>query len=139
MTGAPGAANGGRTIDVLICDDVDAMRMLLGAVIGLRPGLRVVGEARDGNEAISEAKRLQPDVILLDLSMPLRTGFEALPGICQAAPDAQVIVLSGFLAATIETDVLALGAALFMEKGAHPDAINDAIESVASRKRSPRV
>jgi len=139
MTGAPGAANGGGTIDVLICDDVDAMRMLLGAVIGLRPGLRVVGEARDGNEAISEAKRLQPDVILLDLSMPLRTGFEALPEIREAAPDARVIVLSGFLAATIETDVLTLGAALFMEKGAHPDAINDAIESVTARKLRARV
>jgi two-component system invasion response regulator UvrY len=103
-------------------------------VIGLRPGLRVVGEARDGSEAISEARRLQPDVILLDLSMPLRTGFEALPEILQAAPNARVIVLSGFLAATIETDVIALGAALFVEKGAHPDAINDAIESVGARK-----
>jgi DNA-binding NarL/FixJ family response regulator len=133
MTDAPGAANG-AVIDVLICDDVDAMRMLLGAVIGLRPGLRVAGEARNGNEAISEAKRLQPDVILLDLSMPLRTGFDALPEILQAAPGAQVIVLSGFLAATIETDVLALGAARFMEKGAHPDAINDAIESVGARR-----
>jgi len=72
MTGAPGAANGGGTIDVLICDDVDAMRMLLGAVIGLRPGLRVVGEARDGNEAISEASRLQPD------AHPARS-FDAAP------------------------------------------------------------
>jgi DNA-binding NarL/FixJ family response regulator len=134
VTDESAAANSGGTIDVLICDDVDAMRMLLGAVIGLRPGLRVVGEARDGNEAIAEAKRLQPDVVLLDLSMPFRTGFEALPAIRQAAPDARVIVLSGFLAATIEIDVLALGAALFMEKGAHPDAINDAIESVAARK-----
>jgi two-component system invasion response regulator UvrY len=133
MSSAPDAANG-SVIDVLICDDVDGMRMLLGAVIGLRPCLRLAGEARDGNEAISEARRLQPDVILLDLSMPLRTGFEALPEIRQAAPEAQVIVLSGFLAATIETDVLALGAALFMEKGAHPDEINDAIESVAARK-----
>jgi two-component system, NarL family, invasion response regulator UvrY len=139
MTGAAGAANGGGTIDVLICDDVDAMRLLLGAVIELRPGLRVVGEARDGNEAISEASRVQPDVILLDLSMPLRTGFEALPEILEAAPDAQVIVLSGFLAATIETEVLALGAALFMEKGSHPDAINDAIEAVAARKLGARV
>jgi len=50
-----------------------------------------------------------------------------------------VIVLSGFLAATIETDVLALGAARFMEKGAHPDEINDAIEAVAARKLGARV
>ena len=90
----------GDEIGVLICDDVDAMRMLLRVVIELRPGLKVVGEARDGDEAIGEAKRLQPDVILLDLSMPGRTGFDALPEIRQVAPKAKVIVLSGFVAST---------------------------------------
>ena len=120
------------TIGVLICDDIDAMRMLLGIVVGLRPSLRVVGEARDGNEAISEAKRLQPDVILLDLSMPRRTGLDALPEIRQVAPAAQVIVLSGFVASLIEDDVLALGAARFIEKGVDPDVIADAIEDVAA-------
>lgn len=123
-------------IGVLICDDVDAMRILLGVVIGLRPGLRVVGEARDGNEAIAEAKRLQPDVILLDLSMPRRTGLDALPELREVAPAAQVIVLSGFVASLIEDDVLKLGAARFIEKGADPDLIATAIEEVAAARRS---
>jgi two-component system invasion response regulator UvrY len=101
--------------------------MLLRVVIELRPGLEVVGEARDGNEAIAEAKRLQPDVILLDLSMPGRTGFDALPEIRQVAPKAKVIVLSGFVASTSAPAVLELGAALFIEKGANPDVIVAAI------------
>jgi DNA-binding NarL/FixJ family response regulator len=121
----------GAEIGVLICDDVEAMRMLLGLAIGLGADLRVVGEARDGNEAISEAKRLQPDVILLDLSMPRRTGLDALPAIKQAAPRAQVVVFSGFVASTIEAEVLALGAARFIEKGVDPEAIIAAIREVA--------
>jgi two-component system invasion response regulator UvrY len=131
MDDSPASTNG-RTIGVLICDDVDEMRMLLSVVVGLRPGLRVLGEARDGNEAISEAKRLQPDVILLDLSMPRKTGFDALPEIKQVAPAAQVIVLSGFVASTIAADVLARGAARFIEKGADPEVIFTAIEEVAA-------
>jgi two-component system invasion response regulator UvrY len=121
-------------IGVLICDDVDAMRMLLRVVVELRPGLRVVGEASDGNQAVTEAKRLQPDVILLDLSMPGRTGFDALPEIRQVAPDAKVIVLSGFVASTTAPKVLEIGASLFIEKGADPEEIVAAIEEVAAKK-----
>jgi DNA-binding NarL/FixJ family response regulator len=131
MADASGSGGDGE-IGVLICDDVDAMRMLLCLVVGLGADLRVVGEARDGNEAISEAKRLQPDVILLDLSMPRRTGLDALPEIRRAAPAAQIIVLSGFAASTIEAEVLALGAARFIEKGADPDMITAAIHEVAT-------
>jgi DNA-binding NarL/FixJ family response regulator len=130
MADASGSGGDGE-IGVLICDDVDAMRMLLCLVVGLGADLRVVGEARDGNEAISEAKRLQPDVILLDLSMPRRTGLDALPEIRRAAPAAQIIVLSGFAASTIEAEVLALGAR-FIEKGADPDVITAAIHEVAA-------
>jgi len=135
MGDSPGSTANGA-IDILICDDVGALRMLLSVVIGLQAGLRVVGEARDGNEAVSEAKRLQPDVILLDLAMPHRSGLDALPEIRQVAPAAQIIVLSGFAASTIAADVLALGAALFIEKGADPEAIVTAIEDV-SAQRSP--
>ncbi|HEY8724311.1 MAG TPA: response regulator transcription factor [Gaiellaceae bacterium] len=119
-------------IGVLICDDVDAMRMLLRVVVELRPGLRVVGEA--SNQAVTEAKRLQPDVILLDLSMPGRTGFDALPEIRQVAPDAKVIVLSGFVASTSAAAVLEIGASLFIEKGADPEEIVAAIGEVAAKK-----
>src|SRR6185312_2087691 len=59
---------------VLICDDTALIRKLVSMVIGNSFGLHVVGEATDGNEAVVEAKRLQPDVIVLDLAMPHRSG-----------------------------------------------------------------
>jgi DNA-binding NarL/FixJ family response regulator len=119
------------SIGVLICDDVESIRALLGTVIELHEGLRVVGEAKNGREAIAEAQRLQPDVILLDLSMPILTGLDALPEIKRVAPSAKVIVLSGFAAQMVEDDIVAHGADRFLEKGVHPDVITALIEEVA--------
>lgn len=127
--GSNGALNG--SIGVLICDDVESIRMLLGVIVEQQTGLHVVGEADDGLQAISEAERLQPDVILLDLSMPVLTGLDALPEIKRVAPGAKVIVLSGFAASMVADDVLAHGADRFLEKGVHPDAITATIEEVA--------
>lgn len=137
MTDAADLAENDR-IGVLICDDLDAMRALLRVVIQLRPGLSVVGEARDGNEAIEQAERLQPDVILLDLAMPNLTGFAALPRIREVAPAASIIVLSGFVSTTTSARVLALGAARFVEKGAAPAEIALAIEEVVAADRTAR-
>jgi DNA-binding NarL/FixJ family response regulator len=125
---------GNGSIGVLIWDDVDAIRALLGVIIDLRPGLRLLGEANDGEQAIVEAERLQPDVILLDLAMPRLTGLEALPHIQRVAPAARVIVLSGFTTRTLAADALALGAIRYIEKGADPDTIADAIEEVAGSR-----
>jgi two-component system invasion response regulator UvrY len=113
---------------VLICDDNAAIRRLLGAVVNESPGLRVVGEAVDGNQAIIEAIALQPDVILLDLAMPNRSGLEALPELRRVAPDAQIIVVSGFASVVAAEEVLELGAAAYVEKGTDPAAIVAAIE-----------
>ena len=120
----------------MICDDQEDVRNLLRIVIERNRdkegrGLDVVGEARDGNEAVSEAKRLQPDVILLDLSMPRRTGLEALPEIKEVAPAARVIVFSGFDPAMMASDVLSRGADRYLEKGARPSEITAVIQEVA--------
>ena len=119
-------------IGVLICDDAPAMRSLLHAVIARREGVSVVGEAADGNEAIAQAALLQPDVILLDLSMPDRTGLEALPEINRVAPGAKVILLSGFAASIIEDDVPRNGVAGYLQKGIEPEEILAAIESAVT-------
>ena len=120
-----------RDARVLICDDNAAMRELLGVVVGLEPGLCVVGEAGDGNEVIVEATRLQPDVILLDLAMPNRSGLEALPDLRRLVPDARIVVLSGFATRAVAETVLSLGAARYIEKGCSPDAIAATIRAVA--------
>jgi DNA-binding NarL/FixJ family response regulator len=123
----------GAAIDVLICDDNEPLRAVLRDVIGLRPSLRVVGEACDGNEAIEEAARLQPEIILLDLAMPRKTGLDALPELRQVAPAAEIIVFSGFSATSVAEEAIALGAAHYLSKGAGIDEIDDVIEAVADR------
>ena len=124
------------TVGVLICDDNEAIRELLRTVVETRPSLRVVGEAADGNEAIVEAARHQPNVILLDLAMPRRTGLDALRELGRVAPMAQIIVFTGFSTASVADDVLALGAVRYLTKGADPDVINDAIEEAAAETTS---
>ena len=125
---------------VLICDDNDAIRRLLTSVVSTSLGLRVVGEAVDGNEAIVEAIALQPEVILLDLAMPKRSGLEALPELRRHLPDARIVVLSGFASANVEEAVLALGAAAsYVEKGADPAgrsrSSTDALRTPPPRQR----
>lgn len=120
--------NGTGAAGVLVCDDNEAVRMLLGVVVDSSPGMRVVGEAGDGEEAIAEAARLQPDVIMLDLAMPKRSGLEALPELRLIAPDAQIIVFSGFAGGSVAEQVIALGATAYLEKGATPDMIVATIE-----------
>ena len=119
---------GAMSAGVLICDDNDAIRELLRAIVDESPSMRVVGEAVDGNETILEAVRLQPNVILLDLAMPNRNGLEALPELRRLVPNAQVIVFSGFAGAAIAEQVLALGAVSYLEKGADPETIVATIE-----------
>ena len=126
--GAP--TYGDTAVGVLICDDNDAMRTLLGAVVESRAGMHVVGEAADGNETILAATDLQPDVILLDLAMPIRNGLEALPELRRLAPDARIIVFSGFASEVVAEQVTALGAACYLEKGADPETILATIEQV---------
>ena len=129
--------NGDAAASVLICDDNDAMRMLLGVIVGGSPKLEVVGEASNGNEAVVQAARLQPTVILLDLAMPVRSGLEALPELRQVAPDARVIVYSGFAGGIVADDVLALGAVGYLEKGAPPETIVATIEQALASPLVP--
>ena len=115
--------DGDKAAAVLICDDNSSVRTLVGVIVDTTPGLRVAGEAADGNEAIIQATRLQPDVIVLDLAMPNLSGLEALPELRRVAPDAQIIVFSGFAATSVAEQVFALGAVSYLEKGASPETI----------------
>jgi DNA-binding NarL/FixJ family response regulator len=130
------AADSSATVGVLICDDDPAIRNLLREVVESRPSLHVVGEATDGHEAIAEAARHQPTVILLDLAMPRLTGLEALPEIARVAPAAQIVIFTGFSMGSVGEDVLALGAVRFLTKGAGADAITAAIEEAAAAATS---
>jgi DNA-binding NarL/FixJ family response regulator len=105
------------TIRVLLCDDADAVRMLLGAHFEVDPALEVVGEASNGLQAIDLAQEMQPDVVVLDLLMPVMDGLQALPEIIRVAPGASVVVLSGECGDMAERASV-LGAKCCLQKGA---------------------
>ena len=73
-------------IRVLVCDDVQAFRALMRYTLQEDPGIEVVGEAADGVAAIDAAERLQPDVVLLDLTMPILDGIDAIPAMLERSP-----------------------------------------------------
>lgn len=118
-------------IRVLVCDDIETMLIALRAVLDQRDGIEVVGEARNGIEAVELAARLQPDVVLLDLTMPGKDGLQALPELRAASPHTRVVILSGHEGRPIE-EAARRGAERFLLKGADPDAIVDAVESAAA-------
>jgi DNA-binding NarL/FixJ family response regulator len=108
---------------IVICDDQATFRELLSTVLGLEPGVEVVGEARDGREAIEVAGALRPDVLVLDLAMPELDGIEALPHIRSASPSTRVVIVTGFGSESVKQRALAAGASLFVEKGTDVDVL----------------
>lgn len=105
-----------RPIRVVIVDDTEDLRFLLRTAL-TRGGMEVVAEAADGRAGIHAVRDAQPDVVLLDLAMPVMDGRAALPAIRRGAPAARIIVLSGFGADQLSDEVLALGADGYIEKG----------------------
>lgn len=112
---------------ILICDDTRGIRMLLRTMLSAHSGVAVVGEAANGREAIDLARELRPDVVLLDISMPVMDGMEALPQILTVAPETAVLMLSGFSAPEIRQRAIAEGASIYLEKGIDFDEIIAAV------------
>jgi len=115
------------SIRVLLCDDVQAFRALLRHSLEDEEGIEVVGEAADGLEGVRQAGVLQPDVVLLDLSMPEFDGLEAISAMVDNAPRAQIVALSGFTADRMAAPVIAHGATAYLEKGA---AISEIVATI---------
>lgn len=124
---------GDSAVRVVLCDDVSEMRKLLRYTLETDPRLEVVGEAADGREGARVIAELQPDVVLLDLSMPEMDGFETIPTIASSAPRTGIIVLSGFSAQRMREPALRNGADLYLEKGLPLDEVISAVREVSSR------
>ena len=110
------ARGGSKALRILIADDHAVVRAGLRELFSERPELRVVGEAANGIEAISQAKTLQPDVILMDVAMPQKNGIEATREIHDALPHIQVVGLSTFCDETTERAMREAGAQAYFSK-----------------------
>ncbi len=103
-------------IRVLIADDEPLIRETLAELLA-EEGFEVVGEARDGAEAVRKAAELDPDVVLIDVRMPVVNGLEATRRIRLDRPDALVVALSAYDDPALEAAARAVGAADYVAKG----------------------
>ncbi len=121
---------------ILLVDDVVEIRYLLRMLLANVRLCQVVGEAEDGKGAVELAQELQPDVVILDVEMPVLDGFRALPMILQVAPGAKVIVYSSAEPAR-EREAFELGAFAYVQKGRDPMLVVDAVRDALAGSSAP--
>ncbi|MEV4095422.1 response regulator transcription factor [Streptosporangium saharense] len=112
----PGNGEAGGTVRVLVVDDQELVREGIASLLGIQPGLTVVGTARDGQEAVRRALELAPDVVLMDVRMPGADGVEAVAVLRQRMPRCRVVMLTTFDDEEYVVRALAAGAAGYLLK-----------------------
>ena len=117
-------------IRVLLADDHAVVRQGLRTFLDLQEDIEVVGEAADGEQAVAEAERLEPDVVLVDLVMPRVDGVETIRRLHERVPGARAVVLSSFIDEDRLFPVLRAGAAGYLLKDIEPAELVDAIRTV---------
>ncbi|HXB02991.1 MAG TPA: response regulator transcription factor [Opitutaceae bacterium] len=120
-----------KQITVLLAEDHAVVRQGLCALLNADGHFKMVGEAKTGREAVEKAKALQPDVILMDIAMPVLNGLEATRQILTANPAAKVIILSAHSDDEYIERMNAVGAVGFLEKQTSADVLTKAIREVA--------
>ena len=104
----------------LLADDVFDLRFMVKLALERSGKFQIVAEAENGAEAIDLTRTHKPDLVLLDISMPVLDGLEALPQVLEAHSECKVVILSGFEAARLGPTALELGASGYLEKGVPP-------------------
>jgi len=117
-------------IRILITDDHVVVRRGTQALLATEPEIEVVGEAKNGEEAVAKALQLQPDVILMDLEMPVMDGIEAIRRITASRPDARILVLTSFATDDKVFPAIKAGALGYLLKDSSPDELVRAIRQV---------
>jgi len=119
-----------KPIRLLLADDHALVRAGIRALINRLPGIEVVAEAGDGREALRLIEQLQPDIALLDITMPALNGFEVLDYVAKYSPKIRIIILSVHEAREYATQALKAGAAGYLPKTAASSELKEAIDTV---------
>ena len=119
-------------IRVLIADDHAVVRQGLRMFLATDPELEIVGEARDGAEALHMALELHPDVVLMDLLMPAMNGIQATAAIRREAPDTEVVALTSVLEDSVVVDAVRAGAIGYLLKDTEAHELRRAIKAAAA-------
>ncbi len=118
-----------QRIRLLIVDDHNVVRLGLRSLFDLLDDIEIVGEAADGSAALAAARRLHPDVVLMDLLMPNMDGITATSRIKQELPDVEVVAMTSFLEEQRVTDALEAGASGYLLKDAQADEVAAAVRA----------
>jgi DNA-binding NarL/FixJ family response regulator len=130
-----------ETISVYLVDDQAMLRAAFRSWIQQSPGLTFAGEAGDATTALAEMARLQPDVVLLDITMPGLSGLDALPAMRERCPDSRILMVTNLESESAVQDAVDRGAHGYLSKSSDPSELAVAIRSVVSGQSfiSPRV
>src|ERR1700719_691796 len=123
-----------RPLRILIADDHEVMRNGVRALIEHEPGWRACGTATNGRQAVETAKKLKPDVVILDMTMPELDGLEALREIKRALPNTEVVIFSAHHSEEVITQLFEAGAKSYIQKSDAGRYLVAAIKSIADHK-----
>ena len=117
---------------VLVADDASFMRQMIREIVEAE-GHEVVGEASDGDEVVEEFKRLQPEIVTMDIVMPRRSGIDAVKSIIALHPDARVVMCSALGQESLVQEAMEAGACDFIVKPFKPDSVIATIQKVLEK------
>ncbi len=125
-----------ESIRILIADDHQLVRQGLVALLSVKPGVEVIGQAKDGIEAVELANLLKPDIILMDLLMPSKNGIEATREIKVKNPDARILIITSFAEDENVYQAIKAGALGYLLKDSSPQELMQAIHDVCNGRMS---
>lgn len=120
----------GKSIRILIADDHAVVREGLCSLLNTEPGMKVIGEAEDGHRALQLAAELRPDVLLLDMVMPHKSGLEVIAELRETNPEIGILVLTSFADDDVLFPAIKAGALGYLLKNASPQRLLVAIRDV---------